>query len=60
LPTYQPAYAYIVALGVFPVVVYILLRLRRDSTGPQIERLSQLMKYDFLVWFLAVIIGSAV
>ncbi len=60
LPTYQPAYAYIVALGVFPVVVYILLRLRRDSTGPQIERLSQLMKYDFLIWFLAVILGSAV
>jgi geranylgeranylglycerol-phosphate geranylgeranyltransferase len=56
---YGPVYAYIVAFGVYPVVLYILLRVTRDRTGPQLERLSQLMKYDFLVWFLAVFFGAA-
>ncbi len=59
LPVYRPVYAYIVALGVFPVVVYILLKVRWDSSGRQLERLSQIMKYDFLIWFLAVILGAS-
>jgi hypothetical protein len=60
LPSYQPVYAYIVAFGVFPVIVYILLRVRRESSGKQLERLSQIMKYDFLIWFLAVLLGASV
>lgn len=56
---YRPVYAYIVAIGVYPVVLYIVLRVTRERTGPQLERLSQLMKYDFLVWFLAVVLGAA-
>lgn len=59
LPDYRPAYAYVVALGVFPVIVYVMLQVRRDSTSRQLERLSQIMKYDFLVWFVAVILGAA-
>lgn len=55
---YRPVYAYIVALGVYPVIVYIALRVTRDRTGPQLERLSQIMKYDFMVWFLAVLLGA--
>jgi geranylgeranylglycerol-phosphate geranylgeranyltransferase len=55
---YGPIYAYIVALGVYPVVLYIVLRVSHERTGPQLERLSQLMKYDFLVWFLAVYLGA--
>jgi geranylgeranylglycerol-phosphate geranylgeranyltransferase len=55
---YRPIYAYIVLGGVYPVVLYILLRVTQDRTGPQLERLSQLMKYDFLVWFLAVLLGA--
>lgn len=60
LPAYRPIYAYVVAIGVFPVIAYIMLRVRRDSSGSQLERLSQLMKYDFLIWFVAVILGAAV
>lgn len=56
---YRPVYAYIVVLGVYPVIFYILLRVSHYRTGPQLEKLSQLMKYDFLVWFLAVVLGAA-
>ncbi len=59
LPVYQPIYAYIVAVGVFPIVAYVLLSVKRDVPGRQLERLSQLLKYDFLVWFLAVVLGAA-
>jgi geranylgeranylglycerol-phosphate geranylgeranyltransferase len=55
---YRPVYAYVVALGVYPVIVYIALCVTRDRTGPQLERLSQIMKYDFIVWFLAVLLGA--
>ncbi|KAA3658555.1 MAG: hypothetical protein DWQ04_24730 [Chloroflexi bacterium] len=57
---YSPIYAYLVVIGVYPVVIYIMLRVTRDRTGRQLEKLSQLMKYDFLVWFLAVLLGTAV
>lgn len=60
MPAYRPVYGYIVALGVFPVVIYILVKLRWDSSSRQTERLSQIMKYDFLVWFVAVILGATV
>ncbi len=56
---YSPVYAWIVVLGVYPVVIYILLRVSRDRSGPQLERMSQLMKYDFLIWFAAVILGTS-
>jgi len=59
LNIYRPVYAYTVAVGVYPVVLYIALRVTRDRTGPQLERLSQIMKYDFLIWFLAVLLGAA-
>ena len=55
---YRPAYAYVVAFGVYPVVLYILLRVSRERTGRQLEQLSQLMKYDFMVWFVAVLVGA--
>jgi len=60
LDVYSPIYAFIVALGVYPVVFYILLRVTRYRTGPQLEKLSQLLKYDFIVWFLAVVLGVTV
>ncbi len=59
LNVYSPVYALVVALGVYPVLFYVLLRVTRERTGPQLEKLSQLMKYDFMVWFLAVLLGSA-
>lgn len=57
---YEPIYAYIVALGVFPVALYVIIRVTRERTGPQLERLSQILKYDFLVWFVAVLLGASV
>lgn len=58
LEVYEPIYAYLVLFGVFPVIIYILFRVSQYRSGPQLERLSQLMKYDFFVWFAAVIFGS--
>jgi len=60
LDYYRPIYAYIVALGVFPVAYYVIVRVHHERTGPQLERLSQLLKYDFLIWFFAVLLGAAV
>lgn len=59
LQIYQPIYAYLILFGVFPVILYIALKVSHYRSGPQLEKLSQLMKYDFFLWFLAVILGSA-
>lgn len=56
---YKPIYAIIVLLGVFPVVAYIAIRVAKETAGPQFEKLSQLMKYDYLIWFVAVVFGAA-
>jgi hypothetical protein len=40
-------------------VIYIMLHVSRERTGYQLERMSQLMKYDYLIWFLAVVVGSS-
>ncbi len=55
---YAPIYAYIVTFGVYPLIFYILVKVSRERTGAELERLSQLMKYDFLIWFIAVIFGT--
>ena len=57
---YERIYAWIVALGVFPVALYVIIRVTRERTGPQLERLSQILKYDFLIWFVAVLLGASV
>jgi geranylgeranylglycerol-phosphate geranylgeranyltransferase len=57
---YERIYAYVVALGVFPVAIYVIVRVTRERTGPQLERLSQILKWDFLVWFAAVLLGASV
>lgn len=56
---YRPVYGFIVGLGVIPIIFYIFIRVSQERTGPQLEKLSQLMKYDFLVYFLAVLLGAA-
>ena len=56
---YKPVYAYIVAFGVYPVILYALVKVTRYSSGRQLERVSQIMKLDFLVWFVAVILGAS-
>ena len=57
LDVYDDIYAYIVAFGVYPILVYALVRVTRYSSGRQLERISQLMKMDFMIWFVAVILG---
>lgn len=57
---YKPLYAYIVALGVVPVAIYVIINVTRERSGPQLERLSQILKYDFLIWFAAVLLGAVV
>jgi geranylgeranylglycerol-phosphate geranylgeranyltransferase len=57
---FEPVYAYIVALGVFPVAIYVIIHVTRERTGPQLERLSQILKWDFLIWFAAVLLGASV
>ncbi len=59
LSIYKPIYGYIVLLGVVPVIIYIAIHVSRQRSGPQLERLSQLMKYDFFLWFVAVILGAS-
>ncbi|NKQ35634.1 MAG: UbiA family prenyltransferase [Chloroflexi bacterium] len=59
LRIYKPIYGVIVILGVFPVLIYIILRVSPERTGPQLEKLSQLMKYDFMIWFAAVLLGAS-
>jgi geranylgeranylglycerol-phosphate geranylgeranyltransferase len=59
LELYRPVYVYIVAFGVYPVMIYIIMRVTRHATGSQLERLSQIMKYDFLIWFIAVLLGAS-
>jgi geranylgeranylglycerol-phosphate geranylgeranyltransferase len=58
LQVYRPVYAYIVLVGVLPVIAYVLIRVAPGATARQLEKLSQLMKYDFMVWFVAVILGA--
>lgn len=58
MEVYSPVYAYIVAGGVCPVIIYVMLRVSRSTSPQQLERLSQLMKYDFFVWFVAVLLGA--
>jgi len=59
LDMYKPVYAYIVAFGVYPVILYALVKVTRYSSGRQLERVSQIMKLDFLIWFVAVILGAS-
>lgn len=57
---YKPIYAWIVGLGVIPIAVYVIILVTYYRTGPELERLSQILKWDFLVWFAAVLFGAAV
>lgn len=55
---YRPIYGVIVVVGVYPVLLYVVTKVTHYRTGPQLQRLSLLMKYDFLVWFVAVLLGA--
>jgi geranylgeranylglycerol-phosphate geranylgeranyltransferase len=56
---YGLLYAIIVSVGVYPVIIYALLRVHRYASSRQLEHVSLMMKLDFLVWFAAVILGAS-
>lgn len=58
LQQYRPVYVVMLAVGVFPVLVYIMFNIRPDAPARKLERLSQLIKWDFFVWFVAVLLGT--
>lgn len=58
LQVYTPIYAYMVAFGVYPVLIYILWRVTHDMSPDLLNRMSKLMKYDYFIWFIAVVLGS--
>jgi geranylgeranylglycerol-phosphate geranylgeranyltransferase len=57
---YRPIYAWIVGLGVIPIAIYVIILVTYYRTGPELERLSQILKWDFLVWFAAVLLGATI
>jgi geranylgeranylglycerol-phosphate geranylgeranyltransferase len=56
---YNPVYLYVVALGVYPVFLYIAIHSKATASGQALERLSLFMKYAYFTWFLAVALGAA-
>lgn len=58
LSQFEPIYAVITVVGIYPVVFYILISARHNAPPHQLHRLSQLLKYDFLVWFVAIVLGA--
>ena len=53
-------YLLIIVVVVIPIIFYVLSSVRPDRSALVLERHSQLIKYTFLVWFLAVFLGAAI
>lgn len=58
LQHYSAVYLYILLFGVYPLLVYIGINATSNAPAQTLERMSQMMKYDFFVWFLAVALGT--
>lgn len=57
LERYRPIYVIMLVVGVFPVLTYVIFQVRPTTPAHKLERLSQLLKFDFIVWFVAVMLG---
>jgi geranylgeranylglycerol-phosphate geranylgeranyltransferase len=55
---YSPIYLYMLIFGVYPLLVYIAFNAKSTAPARTLERMSQVMKYDFFVWFVAVALGT--
>ncbi len=55
---YSITYLLIVLFAVFPIAIYVLVKASPSRSGPELEHLSQILKWDFLVWFAAVLLGA--
>lgn len=60
LDQFALAYVIILAIGIYPVLVYVLLQARSNAPAAKLDKLATLLKYDFFIWFAAVFAGAAV
>jgi geranylgeranylglycerol-phosphate geranylgeranyltransferase len=60
LSQFELIYVIISLVGIYPVMFYVLTQVRHNTPAARLEHLSQLIKYDFLVWFVAVLLGANV
>lgn len=51
-------YVIIIAVGIYPVMFYVVTQVHHTTPAARLEQLSQIIKYDFLVWFFAVLLGA--
>ena len=56
-PSIHWIYLLIIVVGIYPVMIYVQTQVRPSAHPQHLERMSRLLKYDFLVWFMAVFIG---
>lgn len=54
---YNRAYIILTILGLYPVMLYAITKVRANTPAQQLERTSQIIKYAFFVWFFAVWFG---
>ena len=54
---YGSAYMAIVAGGIWPVLFYVTVMLKRASAPEQYNRLSNILKYDMLIGLIALLAG---
>ena len=54
---YKLAYILITVLGFIRSWIYVLSQVRPYTPSFKLERMSRIIKYDFMVWFVAVLAG---
>lgn len=57
---YSSVYLYLVVLVMFPVFIYTAINANKNiNNRQQLERSGHLMRYSYLVWFLAIALGAS-
>jgi geranylgeranylglycerol-phosphate geranylgeranyltransferase len=54
---YGRAYMAIVAAGIWPVILYVTVMLKKATTPGQFNRLSNILKYDMIIGLIALLAG---
>jgi geranylgeranylglycerol-phosphate geranylgeranyltransferase len=54
---YGHTYMAIVTAGIWPVVIYVSVMLKRSNTPQQFNRLSNILKYDMFIGLIALLAG---
>ncbi len=56
---YSFVYLFIIILGMYPLFTYIAIKAKSNVPAKILEKNSTIMKYSFFVWFLAIVLGTA-